>query len=195
MHLVATGEHRRHPRLRRRRRRSRPRRGGGSSLASVQRPSASSSPLPCPRRMASASARRRSPGPADPALRRAGRLSARLITRVASRISCGASLRGRQASPRARRTRRLRRRVRAGDGDAGDRDLVGLVGLDRPGARRLPRRCWSRRPELLHDQDALGLVLAHQVAPLRQADRARQLQLDEGWLALSRFWAWATRPG
>jgi len=38
----------------------------------------------------------------------------------------------------------------------------------------------ARRSDFLHDQDALVVVLADQVAPLRQSDPTRQLQLDEG---------------
>ena len=67
----------------------------------------------------------------------------------------------------------------AGDRHARHRDLPGSPGLDRP-TPPAAAALWPRRPELLHDQDPLGVVLPDQVAPLRQADLARQLQLDEG---------------
>ena len=67
---------------------------------------------------------------------------------------------------------------RSGDGDPSHWNLLGLARCDRPrSAAAAPLR--PRGVELLHHQDPLGVVLADEIAPLRQTDPAGQLKLDE----------------
>ena len=90
----------------------------------------------------------------------------------------GASLAVADRLPEPGRTRRWVIESDTGDRHTGHRHLFGLLWRDRPRATAAAP-LGPRRIELLHDQDALRVVLANQVAALRQTDSARQLELYE----------------